>query len=295
MPDEYRVLDMIGEDHEARSIIETQGIETVEHLAKRFGEVEKFIQSTPRGGIPKKDAAPEQWSEFYKQLGVPDSADGYEVEVSDAFKDRVDGLRKAAHEAHVTPEQFSAIASAADKAEQQRVESQRAELQQLHERFVEQGREQFGEEYEEVAAGAKRLMGSLTSEDSELSKYFDEKGYSSDPGILLLLSNAQKLIGDHQMPETTGSPEHMSAQDQTMKAAELIARGRAALKDDAYRNTEHPEYDAVRLEYAKAVRGLKKLGIGGMVDENTRQAYGPLNSPQAEDILRKARSLELED
>jgi hypothetical protein len=79
-------------------------------LWKSYVNADKLITSTQRVTLPREGDA-EGEKAFRKAIGVPDTVDGYKVEVPEAYGDPelAKGFASAAHAAGLTPKQASAL------------------------------------------------------------------------------------------------------------------------------------------------------------------------------------------
>jgi hypothetical protein len=104
-----------------------------EQAAKELAAAEAAKLETPAVKRPGKDATPEEWAEFYKAIGAPDSAEAYEVTLPDGDSPENAALIQTLFkEANILPEQaaklleirnkiFSEQTAAAQKSEADRI------------------------------------------------------------------------------------------------------------------------------------------------------------------------------
>lgn len=100
---------------EAADYIEGKGFKNFDDVTKSYRELEGKIAA--KGVlIPKDDAPPTEWGEFWKSLGRPDRAEAYAIEAhdpayqfSDSDKALHAELQKAAFEAGLTPKQWQRL------------------------------------------------------------------------------------------------------------------------------------------------------------------------------------------
>lgn len=100
---------------EAADYIEGKGFKNFDDVTKSYRELEGKIAA--KGVlIPKDDAPPTEWGEFWKSLGRPDKAEAYAIEAHDPAYQFTDAdkalhaeLQKAAFEAGLTPKQWQRL------------------------------------------------------------------------------------------------------------------------------------------------------------------------------------------
>lgn len=82
-------------------------------LAKSYLETKRMVGDAVR--LPKPDAKPEEWTEFHKKLGVPDSPDKYALDLPTLPEglawqpEQLAGFRTVAQQAGITPKQAQAL------------------------------------------------------------------------------------------------------------------------------------------------------------------------------------------
>lgn len=112
--------------------------------------------------IPSQDAAPEAWDNFYKQMGRPDTPEGYALELPEGDKGEfAKHITPLLHQAGLTQHQAAALSKgwnelqAAAQKEAQQAELAKAAKQEAE---AEDLRKEWGEQYDtniEMAARAK--------------------------------------------------------------------------------------------------------------------------------------------
>lgn len=93
-----------------------QSFKDVDGLAKAFRDTKAMV-GKPRYDVPGADAAPEVVSEFYKKMGVPDTADayglkapeGYPAHMGEYMTETLKEYQGIAHQLHLTPAQAAGI------------------------------------------------------------------------------------------------------------------------------------------------------------------------------------------
>jgi len=88
-----------------------QRVSSVDELAEMARDYDSFKRRAVLP--PNSNSSDEDVAKFRKAIGVPDSPDGYEIEMDkdadDGAKSRVERLKGAAHAVHMTPQQLGAL------------------------------------------------------------------------------------------------------------------------------------------------------------------------------------------
>lgn len=80
------MTELLGEEYAENKSLEK--FKSVQDLAKSYVELEKQV-GKPKVGVPDENSTDEQRAEFYKSLGVPDDAAGYEFKRPEALPEGV--------------------------------------------------------------------------------------------------------------------------------------------------------------------------------------------------------------
>jgi hypothetical protein len=147
--------------------------------------------------VPNEKSTPEEWAEFNKRIGLPDSPDKYAARPASVPKDMEwdEGAAKqinaTAHKLGITPKQMEALAGEYAKWEMTRSES----LAQQEEKQIEEGRkalaEEWGDKFDINISKAKRLV-QLGGGD------LNDPGLTS-PGVVRMLSRIADTLSDDKL------------------------------------------------------------------------------------------------
>lgn len=169
---------------------------------------------TPALTVPGKDATPEQWAEFYKQIGAPDTPDAYQLPVPEGD----DGaFAKTAAEwfkdAGLLPQQAQALASkwnefqsaqaaAYQQAEQQRIAQMDAQNKQQEAAL----KNEWGQQHEANMELARRAVRQFVPSDKAadvISALEDKLGYAE---TIKLMHAIGRGLGEHDAPGLGRAP-----------------------------------------------------------------------------------------
>ena len=163
---------------------------------------------TPALTLPGKDATPEQWAEFYKQIGAPDKPEAYELPVPEG--DSGEFAKTAAtwfKEAGLLPQQAQALAAkwnefsaaqaqAAEAAEQQRIAQMDAQNKQQEAAL----KTEWGQQHEANMELARRAVRQFIPGDKAadvISALEDKLGYAE---TIKLMHSIGRGLGEHDAP-----------------------------------------------------------------------------------------------
>ena len=158
--------------------------------------------------LPPKDASPEQWAEFYKQIGAPDKPEAYELPVPEG--DSGEFAKTAAawfKEVGLLPQQAQALAAkwnefsaaqaqAAEAAEQQRIAQMDAQNKQQEAAL----KTEWGQQYEANMELARRAVRQFIPGDKAadvISALEDKLGYAE---TIKLMYSIGRGLGEHDAP-----------------------------------------------------------------------------------------------
>jgi hypothetical protein len=199
------------------------GIKDLNTLGKNYINTKRMV-GRDKISIPKEGDAPEIWNEFYKQTGVPDKEDGYELEDSKDIpkefeKNLVDekkNFMKKAFENKMSKKSANAswqyyqdsMISAYNKinsSKQIEIESNRESLQK-----------EWGEGYDQNRNFAIDLFKSF-DKDGSLDKWAESKELKQDANFIRLLHNISKnfkedYIKEHDLVKASNTPLEYKSQ-----------------------------------------------------------------------------------
>jgi hypothetical protein len=163
---------------------------------------------TPALTLPAKDATPEQWAAFYKQIGAPDTPEAYELPVPEG--DAGEFAKTAAEwfkDAGLLPQQAQALAGkwnefqtaqaqAAEAAEAQRIAQLDAQNKQQEAAL----KTEWGQSHEANMELARRAVRQFIPGDKApdvISALEDRLGYAE---TIKLLHSIGRGLGEHDAP-----------------------------------------------------------------------------------------------
>lgn len=207
-------------------------------LAKSYANQQALIGKKAEGlRVPGEGATPEDWNNFHKSIGVPESADGYEYkapEVPEALKpyfatdeNFLTAMKAAAIKAGVRPEGFKHLTEAFDQYYLSELQNSVQSAQQVMQKLETDFKSKFGEKSGQVLDSWKNSFSSMLGEKQ--ATILD----SLDPSIKVVLAEhyhnfASKYINEDSL--NLGVPnvgnQTMTQNEYGERYAELFARVR---------------------------------------------------------------------
>jgi len=164
---------------------------------------------------PADDAAPEQWGEFWKAVGRPDSPDGYKLSADGVDADALKAFQKRAFDQGLTPKQAQeAIDWYAKEVEARRVDTQKAQAKEA-ERVL---RDQWGADFERNMTGVARVLSRFVGDDEGFKDYLEDTGLGSDPRMVRMLHRVAAATGSDRLVAGSASS---SVKSDAEKLAEM--------------------------------------------------------------------------
>ncbi len=222
----------------------------MDNLQKKLGERPE--------GVPKDGASQEDWDKFYKSIGRPDTADGYEMPKTEwgddekqigEFVDKFRGdkefekdVKQVFYEEGLTKKQAENIAAKYDKLlvrhNKQFFQDAVAATGQLDADYDQMMKEAFGARAAKVEeVGHKIIKANVPENVKPLLA-------GADPKTLTILAAVLDSINNKYIREDSGT----SKTDQVGSVDEKSQRAQAMklMASDAWRNAEHPQHEQVK-------------------------------------------------
>lgn len=251
VPEAYRGKDWVNQL--------SQSQDPMGEMFKQFDNQLSLIGRKAEGlRVPGEGAAPEDWQNFYKQIGVPDSPDKYDYEppaVDESLKpyyatdEKLIGVMKeAAMKAGLRPEGFKALAQAFDNYYLGELQQTATKTQEYLNRLENDFKQKHGERSQQILETWQNSLNDVSQEQLAVIE-------SLDPRVKVLLAEqfdkfAKKYVREDSL--NLGVPSQTQAMNATQYGEEY-ARAFAALRRA---NPGSPEY----LDAKKAYENLRAKG-----------------------------------
>lgn len=258
-------------DAEHREVLEKQGIKDINGLVKNWADQRSYIGNSIR--VPSAEAGQEDWNKFYDKLqkhapnliprpdkdkpetiqavlaalGRPEEPTGYEVpQAPEDFpidNDRIEALRKLAHENGLTRDQFKGVLSQVLEmdaaAYRQQKQAQEADINSL--------KQEWGSAFDERNQRAAKML-ELTQAPQGIIEMAKQGQLGADVAKWLYnISNNFKGEGMN-MAQEQGGRRHLTPDEAQAQINEI------------YANRQHPFWIASHPEHKAALNKMIELG-----------------------------------
>jgi len=190
----------IAEEH----ISAVSAFQSKAELAKGYSELFSKMGSSTK--IPTADSPAEEVSAFYKQLGRPDTVEGYKVPVLDegqeVNKEFFNEMAAGAHEAGMSGVQFDKIVDRYVEFEKQIKEAEVVEFNRYREEADRKLHEDYGVDYDKNIELSKRAYTEYAGDDlKELLATDKFIGLMNEPAFIdMLVEIGKKNMDDTFIP-----------------------------------------------------------------------------------------------
>jgi hypothetical protein len=235
--------DALPEDIRANPTL--QSFNDIGSLAKSYIHAQGLIGK--KGVIPPGEkASDEEWAGFYKQLGLPETLDKYEVKIPDqADKEFVGKFKEMAHKSGILPKQAQALMDWYLQAEGQAVQSRQAQQKQKVEQGIAALRKEWGDGFDKQVALAK--LGVREVGGGELAEYLEKTGLGDDPMIVKWAARMGKALGEDKL-RGDGAGKFGQTPDEIQAQIDAVMT-----------NTSHPYFDRNHAGHQQAVAQMESL------------------------------------
>uniref|UniRef100_A0A6H1ZU00 Capsid assembly protein n=1 Tax=viral metagenome TaxID=1070528 RepID=A0A6H1ZU00_9ZZZZ len=251
--------DGLAED--LRAAPSLQKFQSPDDLAKSYLQLQAKIGLAPVR-VPGQNATPQEWEDYYKATGRPDSPEKYSLP---AAPEGVPGdftpfFQDAAHKAGLSgkqADQFYRIVTGAIAADQQ---AQAQHVNQTREEAARNLRNAWGEKYAENMAGANKMFDLAFGGVRGAKEAVQAVGLADNPAFIAAMHALSTKLSDDVL--VGASATSFGA----LSPAEIDARIDAIMETEAYRNDSHPRHKAVIKEIADLIerQGGEAIGQHGI-------------------------------
>jgi len=217
-------------------------IDSTEKLYSAFDGLQKKIGERP-GGVPQEGATDEEWKQFNKSFGVPDTAAEYkvsEVQLPEGVtkdEDMSKALVDAAHKAGLSAKQFNALEPKFNEIMVAAAQKQIAQQAENDTAFDSAANDLFKDKRDEILESSRKLIA------EHIPEAFKDKLADLPNESLLVMAGVLDSIKTKYIsedgPTTPGAP---GAGPQTMD--ERRAEVRKLMMTPAYKSKMHPDHAA---------------------------------------------------
>jgi len=246
MPDWKSALpDDIKNDPAMKTVVSVEG------LAKSFVHGQKMI-GADKIVIPGKHATEEDWHNFYRKTGKPDTVEGYELKtVENVDKDMFGAFKKASFDLHMSGSQAQGIMNWFNEFSQSLVTQQATSVKEENEKGLDALRKEWGPGFDSQLARARLAI--LEYADDETLAYLKKSGLAEDPKLVRLFAAVGKTFDEDKIIGHADGPLGVTPGEAAQKAASM--RGDSA---NPIWHKGHPNHKAA----VEELSALDAIGAG---------------------------------
>lgn len=257
VPDEYKDRPWVKE-------ILKNG-EPTKEMFKQYEEAQKLIGSRTQGIIPPpENATPEQMKAFFKQLGVPDEIERYELPPTawdESDKVIGEAITKSRNEAAlkqikieaqrqgVTPKQLQALTHTFEKTQAQLLKQSEALTQEnmakQNTEFIDSLKGKFGDKWDDTVKNGRKLIDAYVPE--ELRKAFPSFDNKQGLALAVALHSIHNSLVKGETFTGTGNDTGVGMQP-AKTAASVRQKAMELMANPAYKDVTHPKNKALVAE-----------------------------------------------
>ena len=172
-------------------------------LAKSYIEAQKFIGSD-KIAVPGKYATPEEYKKVFSKLGLPESADKYEINLKnkEVFSDTdIKGLKEVAHKNNLLPSQVQALAEYLEQDATAYNNTIVEKATQEAKANMDSLKQEWGDKYESKVDDAKFAIKHFGGDD--MLNHIVNMGMSSDRQLISFLAKIGGAFKGDTLPGAT--------------------------------------------------------------------------------------------
>lgn len=167
-------------------------INDVPSLAKSYVHAQSLV-GADKIVMPKDNASPEEWNNFWNKVGRPNNPEGYGLGRPENFpegsfdKDMHDHMLKVFHESGMTSKQAKTLYGKYMEYVGSRMQQAQTQQQQESAATMERLKSEYGADFNVRVAAAQKAIQKFGS--PELVSYLEKSGMGNSPELIKLFSN----------------------------------------------------------------------------------------------------------
>lgn len=160
-------------------------------LTKSYADAVKYNVGAIK--MPAKDATPEQINDFYRKLGRPESAEGYQLPESLKSSPRAIAMRGVAHSAGLTPDQWRLVAEGYERIGSEDAAQQAA----LRDQTITNLQGKWGAAFDTKVSLVQRLI--RTFGGDETFENISKNPIGNDAGFLEMMATVAEAMAEEEL------------------------------------------------------------------------------------------------
>lgn len=220
-----------------------RNMKSMDDLMKSYIHAQKTI-GMDKVVIPSKTATREQWGEFYKRIGHPESLDKYEVgfkKDSSLEESTREVMKKIAFENGILPHQaqgmFDQLEAFSAESRLKMQQNSKAQVDAVVTELKTEWGDGFNNKISNALEAAKKFGG------EEFIAHLEASGMGNDKKLIKLLSS----IGEALIPQTPKGLDSKTPQEVDVSLDSILS------------DYNHPYYNTGHIDHAEAVKKVQFL------------------------------------
>jgi hypothetical protein len=223
-----------------------KSIKDINALAKSYIHGQKLV-GADKIVVPSNLTSDEEWSNIYKKLGMPESADKYEFKAPETTdKEFIGKFKSFAVEAGILPKAAEKLFSFFDNESKAAIASNEASSQAAFQESVASLKKEWGQAYDRKLSNAAGLFEKFG--DPEVKEFMKESGFSKNPTVLKLMAKIADAFGEDQFVAPGGNGQMGMTPAEASEAINAI-----------YKDPNHPYFHKAHPKNAEARAEMSRL------------------------------------
>lgn len=228
-------------------------IQDVPSLVKSYISAQKMV-GKDKAVIPDGNSSDEDWTNFYRKAGLPDTMEGYELTSPEGMysDEQSAAIKKLAFENNIMPSQMAKILEMQNDYRVEANTHSAEDDQALIDAGLQELKDEWGEEgYTANISKAQTVIDEFGGDD--MMKYIEESGLGDDPMLIRLLAKIGENLTEDTFQEDAVAHLGISKEDAEAEVAKIFG-------DDTspYWNGSHANHERVVKRMAKLNEILSK-------------------------------------
>ena len=214
-------------------------------LAKSYVHAQKML-GKDKIEIPDKYATPAQQKAMFQKLGLPETADKYDVTLKEGAKVNEDffkGFKETAYNNNILPAQAQKMLDWYESSAAELNTKAEAKAQNDHNVEIEALKTEWGDAFKGKLSAAQVALKQFAGEKE--MKYLAETGLAEDPNLIRLFANIGASLNEDSFKGDTISNLGITPEDAKRKRASIMGDSK-----HAYHDKNHPEHEMAVKEMA---------------------------------------------
>jgi hypothetical protein len=166
-------------------------------LAGSYVSLQKMI-GADKIPVPGKNASDQDWQGVYRKLGLPESADKYEIKAPEgASPEFLNAFKEQALKNGVLPKQAQGMLDWYNESAKKAAEIQTQSKQMEQQKGIEGLKGEWGEGWDKKVAAAQAAVEKFGGD--ELKAYLDKTGLGNDPAMIKLMSKIGESLAEDRI------------------------------------------------------------------------------------------------